>query len=216
MSLPESNSNPSNFNKDNPFRARLQENRLLSKPGSAKETRHFVVDIAGSGMQYTCGDSLGVYPSNPPAEVGEILQALRCSGSEPVLLPKSEQAIALHEALTHRVALSGPTRKFLLALQDKLADAKELKALNELLDLPSDALREWLEQRHFIDILHAFPSTVISPQEFIDQTRKLVPRLYSIASSPIVYPECIHLTVAVVRYETLGRQRVGVCSTFFG
>ena len=41
-----------------------------------------------------------------------------------------------------------------------------------------------------------------------------MPRLYSIASSPKVYPSEIHLTVAVVRYQTNGRDRVGVCSTF--
>jgi sulfite reductase (NADPH) flavoprotein alpha-component len=42
----------------------------------------------------------------------------------------------------------------------------------------------------------------------------LMPRLYSIASSPKVYPQEIHLTVAIVRYETNHRERVGVCTTF--
>lgn len=205
---------PSTFSKDHPFHARLVENRLLSKPGSAKETRHFVVDIAGSGLTYSCGDSLGVYPSNPPAEVGELLQALQATGSEPVILPKSEETLSFHEALTHRLALAGPTRKFLLELQTKLSDGAEQTKLNELLELPGEALREWLDQRHFIDILQEFPSARLTPQEFVLQTRKLVPRLYSIASSPLVYPDSIHLTVAVVRYETLGRQRVGVCSTY--
>jgi sulfite reductase (NADPH) flavoprotein alpha-component len=41
-----------------------------------------------------------------------------------------------------------------------------------------------------------------------------MPRLYSIASSPRVYPDEVHLTVAVVRYRTNERERVGVCSTF--
>ncbi len=44
--------------------------------------------------------------------------------------------------------------------------------------------------------------------------RKLMPRLYSIASSPRVHPSEIHLTVAIVRYTTNGRERVGVCTTF--
>jgi sulfite reductase (NADPH) flavoprotein alpha-component len=44
--------------------------------------------------------------------------------------------------------------------------------------------------------------------------RKLQPRLYSIASSPKAFPEDIHLTVAVVRYELHGRKRQGVCSTY--
>jgi sulfite reductase (NADPH) flavoprotein alpha-component len=41
-----------------------------------------------------------------------------------------------------------------------------------------------------------------------------MPRLYSIASSARVFPNEIHLTVAVVRYHMTGRDRVGVCSTF--
>jgi sulfite reductase (NADPH) flavoprotein alpha-component len=55
------------FSKDDPFPALITENRLLSKPGSLKETRHFVVSIAGSGLHYKAGDSLGVYPTNHPA-----------------------------------------------------------------------------------------------------------------------------------------------------
>jgi sulfite reductase (NADPH) flavoprotein alpha-component len=39
-------------------------------------------------------------------------------------------------------------------------------------------------------------------------------RLYSIASSPLAHPDEVHLTVAAVRYETHGRTRKGVCSTY--
>ena len=62
------------YSKDNPFPARLVENRLLNKPGSSKETRHFVVNMAGSGLSYvralpwvlvfhiwwTCGELAGL------------------------------------------------------------------------------------------------------------------------------------------------------------
>ena len=44
--------------------------------------------------------------------------------------------------------------------------------------------------------------------------RRLQPRLYSIASSPRRHPDQVHLLVAVVRYVTNQRQRLGVCSTF--
>ena len=44
--------------------------------------------------------------------------------------------------------------------------------------------------------------------------RNLQPRLYSIASSPKAHPGEVHLCVGVVRYESLGRGRKGVCSTF--
>jgi sulfite reductase (NADPH) flavoprotein alpha-component len=44
--------------------------------------------------------------------------------------------------------------------------------------------------------------------------RKLPPRLYSIASSPKAHPGEVHLTVGVVRYDSNGRERKGVCSTY--
>jgi sulfite reductase (NADPH) flavoprotein alpha-component len=44
--------------------------------------------------------------------------------------------------------------------------------------------------------------------------RKLPPRLYSIASSPLAHVDEVHLTVSAVRYESHGRKRNGVCSTY--
>jgi sulfite reductase (NADPH) flavoprotein alpha-component len=44
--------------------------------------------------------------------------------------------------------------------------------------------------------------------------RKLQPRLYSISSSPKAHPGEVHLTIGTVRYQSLGRTRRGVCSTF--
>jgi len=205
------------FSKNNPFPARLVENRLLNRHGSAKETRHVVVNIAGSGFTYTCGDSLGVYPANRKEEVEEILEAQGWSGMESVMLPKNEVEISLHDALSSRLALAGPTRKFLVTLLETVTDAAE-KARLEALLAPEGAalLPAYLDQRHYIDLLNEFPSARFTPEAFCSQLRKLMPRLYSIASSPTLYPEDVHLTVAVVRYETNGRERVGVCSTYLG
>ena len=69
-------------------------------------------------------------------------------------------------------------------------------------------------REQFIDLLEEFPSARPSAQELIESQRRLMPRLYSIASSPALHPQEIHLTVAVVRYETNGRRREGVCSTY--
>jgi sulfite reductase (NADPH) flavoprotein alpha-component len=52
------------------------------------------------------------------------------------------------------------------------------------------------------------------PAEFVSLLARLQPRLYSISSSPKVHPDEVHLTVATVRYESGGRARKGVCSTF--
>src|SRR5690606_19121253 len=88
------------YSKDHPFPAKVTENRLLTKPGSGKETRHFVVNVAGSGLHYKAGDSLGVFASNRPSEVAAILELLGARGDEPVVLPRTTEPIALNEALS--------------------------------------------------------------------------------------------------------------------
>lgn len=205
------------FSKDNPFPAKVTENRLLNKAGSAKETRHFIVNLGDSGLSYKAGDSLGVYPSNRPVEVAEILEKLGASGDElvsPAML-KLPAPISLHDALSHKLALGSPTSKIINTLFAKATDAAE-KARLEALVKPEakEALAGYLDEREYIDILSEFPATKLTPQEFVDHLRKLMPRLYSIASSSKAYPNEIHLTVAVVRYTTNHRERHGVCSTF--
>ena len=207
----------SSYSKDHPFPARVTENRMLTKPGSGKETRHFVVSIAGSGLHYSAGDSLGVFPSNRASEVEEIIRRLGATGDElvsPAML-KLPAPITLREALTSRLALAGPTQKIIATMAGKATDGDEQARLHGLLAPESKpVLASYLEQREFVDLLADFPSARMTPQEFVDHQRRLMPRLYSIASSPRVYPNEIHLTVAVVRYETNHRERVGVCSTF--
>jgi sulfite reductase (NADPH) flavoprotein alpha-component len=203
------------YSKDNPFPARVLENRVLNGPGSAKETRHFVIGMAGSGLHYKAGDSLGVFPSNRPEEVDAILAATGASGEEPVMLPKAAAQVPFREALYSKLALAGPTRRIVETLASKATDAAQKAKLDGLLAPESkDLLAGWLDEREFIDLLDEFPSARLSPQELVDHLRKLMPRLYSIASSPKVHPQEIHLTVAVARYETNGRHRVGVCTTF--
>ena len=205
------------YSKERPFLARIVENRLLNQPGSAKETRHFAVSLAGSGLHYKAGDSLGVFAENRASEVSEILSRLGATGEEPVspVMLKLPAPIPVREALSNRLALAGPTKKIVETLAAKATQADEKSRLDGLL-LPEakEVLASYLEAREFVDLLAEFPSAKLTPQELVDHMRRLMPRLYSIASSPKLYPEEIHLTVAVVRYETNHRDRVGVCTTF--
>jgi sulfite reductase (NADPH) flavoprotein alpha-component len=206
---------PSPYTKDNPFPSRVTENRVLTKPGSAKETRHLVVDLRGSGLHYQPGDSLGVFAHNRAEEVAEILKWLGATGEEPVVLPRTPTPAALAAALTFHLALSGPTRKIVETLAaHATAPAEQAKLAGLLTPESKDALAGFLDEREFVDLLAEFPSAKLTPQQLVDHLRRLMPRLYSIASSPRVFPTEIHLTVAVVRYRTNGRDRVGVCSTF--
>jgi len=210
-------SGPIVYDKNHPFLARLVERRRLSKPGSEKDTQHFVVDVSGSGLTYKCGDSLGVYAANDAAQVDAVIQGLGLEGDEPVTPPKATEACPLREALLTRFSLAQPTKKTLQAFHDHTTGADERAHLHNLLHNTAPAeLQEYLEQREYIDLIEEYPGARFGAQAFIELLRKLQPRLYSIASSPVVHPYHIHLTVAVVRYMTNGRTRVGVCSTHLG
>lgn len=197
----------STYSRKNPFPARLTKTRLLTAPGSGKETLHFEVSLAGSGLAYEVGDSLGIFPSNDTAEVDAVLAAAGLTGDETV-----EGAGPLREVLTRQVTLREPSRQLLAAILEKCPDAAEL---TELVDPEAKSVMDdWIDGREVVDILLAYPQAKFTADELVKVLRKLQPRLYSIASSPKAYPEDIHLTVAVVRYESHGRQRQGVCSTY--
>ena len=75
-------------------------------------------------------------------------------------------------------------------------------------------LDHYLWGREIIDFLLDAPSIRFSPEEFVSKLRKLLPRLYSIASSLKAFPEQVHFVVASVRYESHGRKREGVATTY--
>ncbi|MCX6921448.1 MAG: sulfite reductase subunit alpha [Verrucomicrobia bacterium] len=205
----------SSFDKNNPFAASLIDRWRLSSPASQKDTQHFSVSLAGSGLTYACGDSLGVFPVNNPSAVTGLLKAAGFSGDEPVTLPKDTTSICLREALSKRLALNGPTYKFVQLLHDRTVDEVQKAQLAALLaEADPEKKKAWIEQREYIDLFAEFPAARLQAQELIELMRKLMPRLYSISSAPSKFPNEIHLTIAVVRYETNGRKREGVCSTY--
>ncbi|MDR2430294.1 MAG: hypothetical protein LBD14_05345 [Puniceicoccales bacterium] len=202
------------FDKNRPFRARIGERQRLNARDAQKETVFLTVDIAGSGLEYSCGDSLGVCPSNNPAQVDALLGAGAWAGDEPVLLPSGD-TVTLGEGLATRFALNAPPPKLLQLLHERARVPSEKAALDGILSgLGPLEQKAWLGAHDFGEVLALAPSAKLSPQELAGQMRRLAPRLYSIASAPSRHPREIHLVVAAVRYEAGGREREGVCSTY--
>ena len=193
-----------------PFLAHLKLARDLTGPGAAKNTRHYEIDLGGSGMEYLPGDSLAVQPTNDPELVEAILGQLGFSGSEDVPNPKGGTA-SVRQVLTETSALGEFDGKLLKAVAAKTGNA-ELEALTT--PEKKDALKDYQWGRDVLDVLLENPGAKFEPAEFTGVLRRLNVRLYSISSSLRAHPEEVHLTVATVRYESRGRMRGGVCSTF--
>ncbi|MGC3992363.1 MAG: sulfite reductase subunit alpha [Chthoniobacteraceae bacterium] len=198
------------WSRKNPFPAKLVANRKLNGEGSAKEVRHYEISLEGSGLHYVVGDALGVLPQNCPEYVADLLAALGFTGDEPV--PLSEEGEApIREALLKEYDITKVPATLLKAIAERSTD----KTLADLL-IPSakEALGHYLWGREIIDLLLDYASVKFTPPEFVSHLKKLQARLYSISSSINAFPGHVHLTVAAVRYESFGRKRKGICSTF--
>lgn len=199
------------YNVKNPFIAHLKRAYDLSTPEAPKNTRHYEIDLAGSGLEYLPGDSLAVLGTNDPALVSDTLVALGFTGDEIVTHPKGGEA-PIRQLLTEYFLITEPDKKLMAAIVEKTGGAS---ALAPLLDPEKkEDLKNYLWGRFVIDLLLENPSAKFEPQEFIGLLKKLNIRLYSISSSQKAVGEEVHLTVATVRFTSHGRERGGVASTF--
>jgi sulfite reductase (NADPH) flavoprotein alpha-component len=200
------------YGRANPFPAKMVVNRRLN-PDSDKDTRHFELDLTGWGLNYEVGDSMSVLPSNDPALVDEMIHAICAKGDE--LVPsstKGKDPLPLRDALLREYRITQTTPKFLKAIVER---AKSAPLLKELLDpARKQDLDQYLYGMEVIDFLLQHGSVKFTPEEFVGLLAKLQPRLYSISSSLKAFPEQVHFTIDVVRYESHGRMRQGVCSSF--
>lgn len=198
---------PVKYSRKNPFQSELKERVLLNGAGSAKETIHLEFDLEGSGLTYETGDALAVIPHNAGDVVDGLIEAAKLDAEAKVTLKDGE--FSLREALTSQLditALSKPV----LSRYNEFAKHAELDAvIND-----KEKLNDYIHGRDLIDLVGDYPAAELTADGLAGVLRKLPPRLYSIASSPKAHPGEVHLTVGVVRYDTNGRKRKGVCSTF--
>jgi sulfite reductase (NADPH) flavoprotein alpha-component len=202
-------SSKSTYNRKNPFPAKMRVNRVVTALDSSKETRHYEISIAGSGLSYEAGDALCVIPTNCRDLVAQIVKAIGCSGAEDE--PVNGELMKLSDALRTHFEIKLPSKELLEEIASRSGD-QELNAL--LLSADKEKLTNYLWGRDILDLLLQFPGVEFSAAEFIRLLKPLQHRAYSISSSGKTHPDSVHLTVASVRYDAHGRQHKGVCSTY--
>jgi len=204
----------SRYSRKNPFLAELTRHDQLTKPGSEKDTRHFVLQLADSGITYTPGDSLGAFAQNPPALVDEVIALLGFSSNTPVKGAQGQPA-TLRDALLKDYTLNRANRKIMAGLAERIPQGEQRNRLMEIVD-NSEVLSEYIYTRDYVDILQEFDEARFeTPEGFLAQLTPVVPRLYSLASSLQAHPGEAHICISVVRYETHGRAKKGLASGFF-
>lgn len=197
------------YSRTNPFYAEVLENINLNGRGSNKETRHLELSLEGSGLVYEPGDSLGIYPTNDPALVDELITTCGWNADEAVTVHKNGDTLPLKEALTSHFEITVLTKPLL----QKLADLTKNEALHALLEEGNEEkLKAYLAGRDLVDAARDFGPFEGTAADFTAILRKIPARLYSIASSLKANEEEVHLTIGAVRYDAHGRERQGVCS----
>lgn len=175
---------PPSRDRHEPVDARLVVNRRLTSPQSDREVRHYELDLTGCGIDYSAGDSVAVHAKNDPALVDAILAHFGVGPGHVV----ADHDEPLGVLLAERLEIRTPSRTLQSLVAARTADGKDVLDLLGLADVTID--------------------------ELLDTLRPLQFRDYSIASSPLVHPNHVHLTVATVRYDAGGRRHGGVASTF--
>jgi sulfite reductase (NADPH) flavoprotein alpha-component len=196
------------FSKKRPFPSAVLKNYNLNGLGS-KQTNHVEISLEGSGLEYEVGDALGVYPENPEGVVDEIIAALPFRAGE---VPTSTgEEVSLRDALIRHYDIGNINKSLIVKWQSR-SGSPYLRSLVE-----ADDKKQWEDfcwGRDLIDLVLNYPADFTDGEDFVSILKKLQPRLYSIASSPKAHPSEVHLCVGIVRYDSHGRKRGGICSTY--
>ena len=110
----------SEWSAKNPYHTTTIQNFILNGDESRKETRHIVLNLEGSGLEYKAGDALGVIPTCPPSLVEELLSATNFSGDEEVETHLG--SCSLREALTDRYEIHRISKKWIEGLRSRLSN----------------------------------------------------------------------------------------------
>ena len=194
------------YGRDNPYRARLLENRRITGRGAVGDVRHLILSIDPEAIRYTPGDALGIWFRNDPMLVDEILSEAGLQGDARITYKVKESSLS--DALLSHYEL---TRLHPALIRGWAALAQN----DELSAIAADQVRLWdyIQQHQVIDLVSHYPAHP-SAADFAGLLRPLQPRLYSISSSQAEFADEIHLTLCLLQYQACGRDYQGGASGF--
>lgn len=195
------------YSREQPVEISFLRSELLNKAGSQKETVHIDFDLSGAGIEYSAGDSMGIFAENSPALVEALLGRLEL---DPALDIAGKP---LKDVLREDKCLGEAPDELYETLATLAKDPKDKKTLSTMAegeDPDGD-----LETLDVLGVFDKFPALMIRADQLLASLEVLQPRLYSISSSPKAKKDHLSLTVDVVRYKIKERARHGVASSYF-
>jgi sulfite reductase (NADPH) flavoprotein alpha-component len=186
------------FTAEQPLEAEISTLVNLNGTGSTRETWHAEFAFDAPGFTYQPGDAIGLVPENDPAVVEALLKTVGLTSDTALAakLQKSYDVTTLSRSLVDNYV--------------KLTGREDAKAL-----LEGDAYAKFAEDRQLVDFFEAYPEK-LTAEQLLKLLRPLPGRLYSVASSLKAHPGEAHLLVGAVRWQSHGKLRNGVASTYLG
>ncbi|AGK57914.1 flavodoxin/nitric oxide synthase [Hyphomicrobium denitrificans 1NES1] len=196
--LPGTDDDEPRYTAESPLEAEIATLINLNGTGSTRETWHAEFAFDDPTFAYQPGDAIGLVPENDPVLVDELLKAVGLASDAALLLKlqKSYDVTTLSRSAVENYA--------------KLTGRGDVKAL-----LEGEAYSKFAADRQLVDLFETYPEK-LTAEQLTGLLRPLPGRLYSVASSLKAHPGEAHLLVGAVRWESHGKVRKGVSSTYLG
>lgn len=201
------------FHRQNPFRATLKSRTSLTAEHGESATFHITLNIENSGLLYSPGDSVGVFPRNSPCLVEKTTRAMCLSNNQQLPEGITHPSTSVAEYLATKANLSKVTRSLVTLILPQLERSQQKEFLQTLLE-NEDRCTEYLAQFEIWDFLEEHPHRPLPCAAYLHCLLPLLPRFYSISSSQAYVGNEIHLTVTAVQHSSRSILRAGVASHF--
>ena len=165
----------------------------LNDRGSNKETYH--IELQAEGIEYQCGDSIGIVPENDSQLVTDIIAKVNADGNKSVQYKNEKQTI--YELLKRRVNIVHLTEK--QVQQYAVVTGHNIPAA----------------RADLLTLLQQYPvKNAAQFEEILVGLNVLAPRLYTIASAPSAHEGEVHILVVKDQFESKGKLKTGLCSDY--
>lgn len=208
---------------------------IKSKPfdlmSNVKESCVLVEILIDRGeFDYEPGDHIAVCPANNEKYVDQILKHFKDlkDPDETVCiqmksddqnswrnLPKLPTCSIRTMFLRFLNFMSPPSKSIMKFLSEYCKDQLEKNQMH-ILGTDEEKYETWKSEKYpsLLDVFEEFSTCRPPVAAVISRLSPLQPRIYSISSSQLKYPNEIHLTVGVLEYSLNGQMRYGLCSNY--
>jgi sulfite reductase (NADPH) flavoprotein alpha-component len=165
----------------------------LNDRGSNKETYH--IEMAAEGLEYECGDSIGIVAENDSQLVTDIIATVNLDGNKSLEFKKEK--ITIYELLKKKINIVHLTER--LVKQYAAATAHSIPA----------------GRADLLELVRKYPvKNAAQFEEILVGLNAISPRLYTIASAPAAHQGEVHIVAVKDTYTVNNKKHFGLCSDY--